>query len=189
MVKTRLPDPTPDDSVAEAAQKPTAKQVINPQNMWLMYSMMRDVIQRGTARRALVLGRKDLAGKTGTTNDLKDAWFSGFNRNIVATAWVGFDDNQTLGRHETGAKAALPMWIDFMKVALEGMPDSTPPQPPGLVTVRIDPYTGLLATYDDQEAIFETFQEKYAPQRYSSDVPFMTDLDASDGTSAADQLF
>ena len=116
---------------------PTAPRVIDARNAWLMVSMMKDVITQGTARSALALGRSDLAGKTGTTNDLKDAWFSGFNAAVVATTWVGRDDSQTLGDAETGARTALPMWSAFMGEILAGRPAAEVPQPPGLVTVRV----------------------------------------------------
>ena len=141
-----------------------APQVLSPQNAWLMNSMMRDVIKRGTGRRALTLGRADLAGKTGTTNDQQDAWFSGFNPGLVTTAWVGFDQLGPLGRRETGAGAALPMWIDYMRVALDGAPERTLPQPGGLVTVRIDPETGLRASASFPGAEFETFRVENVPR-------------------------
>ncbi len=140
-----------------------APQVISPQNAYLMTSMMKDVIRRGTGRRARVLGRSDLAGKTGTTNDQKDAWFSGFNGDLVTTAWVGFDTPQPLGRGETGARAALPMWIAFMKEALKDQPEHNLPRPSGLVTVRIDPQTGLLARAEQKDALFETFRIGHVP--------------------------
>lgn len=140
-----------------------APRVINAQNCWMMTSIMRDVINYGTGQRARVLGRSDIAGKTGTTNDQRDTWFSGFNTQLETTVWVGFDQVQPLGKDETGARAALPMWIDYMRVALEGMPESLWPQPPGLVTVRIDPQTGMLARPDDPAAIFETFREDQVP--------------------------
>ena len=88
--------------------------------------MLRDVIKFGTGRRALSLNRSDVAGKTGTTNDQRDAWFSGFNKDIVTTVWVGFDKVAPLGKRETGARAALPIWIDFMKDALVDMEDAIP---------------------------------------------------------------
>jgi penicillin-binding protein 1A len=116
-----------------------AKRVVSAQNIWAMQSMMQDVIRRGTGKAALVLGRTDLAGKTGTTNDHHDAWFSGFNTRLVTTTWVGFDDNRSLGRGETGGRAALPMWIDFMKVALKGMPKSILPKPPKDVMIAANP--------------------------------------------------
>ena len=139
--------------------------MITAQNAYLMTSMMRDVIRRGTGRKARVLGRNDIAGKTGTTNDQRDAWFAGFNPDVVTVAWVGFDDTHSLGNAETGARAALPMWIDFMRAALQGIPDHSFEQPPGLVTVRIDPSTGLLADSKDTKAIFETFFANHVPTR------------------------
>jgi penicillin-binding protein 1A len=142
-----------------------APRVLTPQNVYLMRSMMQDVIRRGTGRRARALGRSDLAGKTGTTNDQHDAWFSGFASDLVATAWVGFDKPQPLGDRETGGRAALPMWIDYMRVGLAGVPVRSLPQPPGLVTVRIDPETGLLASGNHPKAIFETFRVENVPQQ------------------------
>lgn len=133
-----------------------APRVIDAQNAWLMYSMMKDVITRGTGRRALELKRSDLAGKTGTTNDLKDAWFSGFNTRIATTTWVGSDESQTLGPQETGARTALPMWMDFMRVALRDIPARDPDLPAGLVTVRIGSAAGGGARY-------ETFRAEDAP--------------------------
>jgi penicillin-binding protein 1A len=126
--------------------------------------MLSDVIQHGTGRRARVLGRKDLAGKTGTTNDQRDAWFSGFNSALVATTWVGYDKPQPLGNNETGARAALPMWVDYMRVALQGLPEDVPERPAGLVTVRIDPDTGKLAGANNPKAIFEIFRADNVPE-------------------------
>ncbi len=140
-----------------------APRVATAQNVYLMRSMMRDVIQRGTARRARVLQRSDLAGKTGTTNDQHDAWFSGFSSDLVTTVWVGFDRPQPLGERETGGRAALPMWIDYMREALKGLPPRPLERPPGLVTVRIDPKSGLLAPAGHPKAIFETFRVENVP--------------------------
>ena len=109
----------------------------------MIYDIMQDVITHGTGRRALSLKRSDIAGKTGTTNDQKDAWFSGFNKDVVATAWVGFDQPSTLGRREFGGSAALPIWIDFMEVALADSPDEAVNKPDGIISRRIDPETGL----------------------------------------------
>lgn len=147
-----------------------AERVITPQNAYLMTSMMRDVVRRGTARRALQLGRKDLAGKTGTTNDQRDAWFAGFNHDLVAISWTGFDDGTPLGDRETGGRAALPMWIEFMRSALDGTPEIDLEQPEGLITVRIDPKTGLLASPSQNNAIFEIFRSDHVPQRQAPDI-------------------
>jgi len=164
-----------------------APQMLTPQNVWLMTSMMQDVIKRGTGRKARVLGRTDLAGKTGTTNDQKDGWFSGFNQSLVATAWVGFDKLEPLGRGETGGRSALPMWIDYMAVALEDVKALKREQPDGMVTVRIDPATGLLAGSGQSDAVFETFREEYVPQQSSDSLGSTGPAGAVDG--ATEQLF
>jgi penicillin-binding protein 1A len=148
-----------------------AEPVISRQNAYLIADMMRDVIRRGTGRRAMSLGRSDLSGKTGTTNERRDAWFSGFNADLVATVWVGFDEEQSLGAREEGSRTALPIWIDFMGDALKGMPERIPPKPSGLVTVRISPETGRVARANDGDAIFETFRVDHVPERDEEDAP------------------
>jgi penicillin-binding protein 1A len=177
------------DEITTGIQKQVnlAPQVLSPQNVWLMTSMMRDVIQRGTGTRARVLGRSDLAGKTGTTNDQMDGWFSGFNHALVTTAWVGFDKLEPLGRGETGGRSALPMWIDYMREALKGIEEIHQQPPEGLVTVRIDPVTGLLARSGQQDAIFETFMEDSVPTRTSD--PVAVEGLSGGGGAATDQLF
>jgi len=140
-----------------------AKQVISPQTAFIINTMMRDVIRKGTGRGALAIGRKDLAGKTGTTNDQRDAWFTGFNPDLATIAWVGFDNPRPLGERETGARAALPMWIDYMRDALQGVEEKALKQPPGLVSARIDPKTGKLANATTKNAIFEFFLENQVP--------------------------
>ena len=143
--------------------RPLAERVLDARNRYLMYSMMQDVIRRGTATKARALGRKDLAGKTGTTNDQRDAWFNGYNEHIVANAWVGFDDNSKLGRGEVGGKAALPAWMDFMRVALQDVPDREPKMPPGIVSARIDARTGAAAGAGANGAMFEVFRAENVP--------------------------
>jgi penicillin-binding protein 1A len=140
-----------------------APPAISPQNDYLMTDMMSDVIRRGTATRALVLKRGDLAGKTGTTNDRRDTWFCGFNAGLVATAWVGFDQERSLGPGEEGGRTALPMWVYFMAEALKGVPEQRRPAPPGLVSMRISADTGLAARPGDENAIFETFMAGHLP--------------------------
>ena len=135
-----------------------APRVIDARNAFLVSSMMRDVIRRGTGRGALVLERNDLAGKTGTTNEHRDAWFAGFNSHIAAAAWVGFDDFTSLGRGEFGAKAALPVWIDFVREAVRDTPEQPFDMPPGISTVRIDRHSGLLAAANDPDAINEVMK-------------------------------
>ena len=136
-----------------------APRILAPQTAFLMNSMLRDVIRRGTGVRARQLGRKDLAGKTGTTNDQHDAWFAGFNGDNVTIAWVGFDNPKPLGNRETGARAALPMWIQYMGETLKGQEESLLVHPPGIVSVRINSNTGLPTTATDPDAIFEYFLE------------------------------
>jgi penicillin-binding protein 1A len=140
-----------------------AQRVISPQNAWLMTDMMSDVIKRGTGRRAMALGRTDLAGKTGTTNEAKDTWFNGFTDNLVATVWVGFDQERSLGELEEGARTALPIWMHFMREALKGVPQTHRPMPDGLVTLRIQPDTGMLASAENPDAILETFMTDHLP--------------------------
>ena len=135
-----------------------APRVISPQNAYLVRSMMMDVVRRGTGRRAMALGRNDLAGKTGTTNEQRDAWFSGYNDHLVTTVWVGFDSHEPLGRNEQGGRAALPVWIEFMAEALDGVEESLPAMPDGLAQARIDPETGLLAPLDSEGTIMEIFE-------------------------------
>jgi penicillin-binding protein 1A len=144
--------------------KDLAPQIIRPQVAYLLSDMMADVIRHGTGMKALVLGRDDIAGKTGTTNDAHDAWFSGFNADIVATVWTGFDQDRTLGELEQGSRAALPSWIFFMHEALSGVPRHKVPVPDGIVTVRISPDTGLLASADDPNAIMEKFIDGTLPK-------------------------
>ena len=144
--------------VEDMVSKPTpAPRVITEQNAYLVRSMMMDVVRRGTGKKAMELGRNDLAGKTGTTNEQRDAWFTGYNDEIVTSVWVGFDSHEPLGGLEVGGKAAMPIWIDYMRVALEGVPDHPPEIPEGITKARIDPVTGLLARIDNHNAIMEVF--------------------------------
>jgi penicillin-binding protein 1A len=123
--------------------------------------MLRDVIRRGTGQRARALGRDDIAGKTGTTNDGRDAWFSGFNPDLVATAWVGFDQERPLGSGEEGARTALPMWIYFMREALAGLPQHRLPMPDGVVTARVAPDPSAFG--GEAPAEFEYFLANHVP--------------------------
>ena len=162
-----------------------APRAIDARNAWLMYSLMRDVIRRGTGRKARVLERGDLAGKTGTTNDQYDAWFSGFSPDLVATAWIGFDEFRPLGRRETGASAALPMWIAYMREALEGTQERSVPPPEGILTVRIDPATGDLAGASHEGAVFESFRKERVPSRLAE----RASGGESEATAVAEKLF
>ena len=121
-----------------------APQAIDPRNAYLVQSLMRDVVKRGTGRGALVLEREDLAGKTGTTNEFRDTWFSGMGGGLVATVWIGFDDFTPLGRDEFAAKTSLPIWTEFMRVALEGREQLAFDPPPGITVANIDPGSGRL---------------------------------------------
>ena len=143
--------------------KHLAPQVISAANAFIMTDMMKDVIRRGTARRALVLKRDDIAGKTGTTNDRRDTWFSGFNAGIVATAWVGFDQERNLGANEEGGHTALPMWVYFMSEAMRGQGERQLRQPEGVVSARISPSSGQLAGPGDPSAVFEFFLQDKLP--------------------------
>ena len=154
-------------SDTDTTQSHYAPRVLSAQNAYLINSMMQDVVQHGTARRAKALGRKDLAGKTGTTNDQRDAWFAGFNRDVVTISWVGFDDSKPLGARETGGRAALPIWIRYMETALKDKPDHFLDQPKDLITLRIDPETGLRAKSSVPGAIFETFRSEHAPVEWA----------------------
>ena len=140
-----------------------APEVISPQNDYLMTSMMRDVIKYGTAVRALSLNRNDIAGKTGTSNDYRDAWFNGFTPELEATVWVGYDDNRPLGAGDEGAHTALPIWMHFMRYALQGVPQWQRPMPPGIVTLRISPQTGALVSDESPEGIPEVFMANHLP--------------------------
>ncbi len=152
------------DAPAPVPAAERAPQVLRPQIAYLLADMMADVIKRGTGQRALSLNRTDIAGKTGTTNDHMDAWFAGFNGDIVAAVWIGFDQDRSLGDGEEGARVAVPAWVYFMREALDGAPKHPVPMPEGLVTVRISADTGLLASADNPNGIMETFVEGNLPR-------------------------
>ncbi len=149
-----------------------ATRVVEPRVAFIMNSMLSDAVKKGTARKATrILGREDLHGKTGTTND-SDIWFSGYTPNLVATAWAGFSDNSPVGNREWGSTAPLETWIEFMKEALKDSPENIlRSKPEGLVLVKIDPKTGLRAKASDPKGIFEIFREEYSPQTMSKRVP------------------
>ncbi len=146
-----------------------APRVISAQNAYVMTDMMADVIRRGTGRRALALGRSDIAGKTGTTNEAKDTWFNGFTPNLVATVWVGFDQERPLGEGEEGSRTALPIWIQFMREALKGVPEQHRPMPEGLVTLRISPDTGTLVSAENPDGVPEIFMASHLPAAADAD--------------------
>jgi penicillin-binding protein 1A len=155
-------------SASEEPALPPAPRIMEARVNFVIDSILKDVITKGTGRRALVLKRSDIAGKTGTTNGPMDAWFSGYNADVVTSTWVGFDNYTPLGRREFGGTAALPIWIDFMREALRDSPELKRPVPPGIVSVRIDPDTGLLANPGQGNAIFEYFPEENVPGSMSN---------------------
>lgn len=182
---------TPPAENSELVEPPVnaAPRVMTEQNNYIMRTILRDVIQLGTGRRALQLGRRDLAGKTGTTNDQKDAWFSGFSGTLVTTTWVGFDAHTPLGSRETGASAALPMWMYYMGNAMKGVPEKQIEMPAGLVTVKIDPETGLLAAEGQANAIFETFRSENVPTQTAHTRKQLDPSILTEGASVPEQIF
>ncbi|MEO8755205.1 MAG: penicillin-binding protein, partial [Casimicrobiaceae bacterium] len=138
-----------------------AERAIDPRNAFVMTTLLRDVVAVGNATRAQVLGRKDLAGKTGTTNENVDAWFCGFNASMVGVAWIGFDQPKTLGANETGGIAALPIWISFMQRALKGVPEKPLSVPDGVISVRINAESGLR---DDSSNLSDYFFAEFPPR-------------------------
>lgn len=176
---------------------PVAPKVMDSRVNYLMYTLLQDVIKRGTGKRALALERTDLAGKTGTTNDQKDAWFSGYNNEVVANVWVGFDSPRTLGRSAFGSNTALPIWVDFMGTALDGTKEAPLKRPDGLVSIRIDPITGNRAYPGQKDAIFETFRVEKIPKQmeqapgvnYESDSDTEIDANSDEEDFSPEQLF
>lgn len=156
-------DNNPDAKYADDKGDPIAPRVISAENAYIMNSILEDVIQRGTGQMAKVLGRHDIAGKTGTTNNQVDGWFSGFNANVVTTCWLGFDN--PISTHEYGGRAALPIWIDYMRVALGDTPEAIMPEPADIITAKIDPRSGLLADNQQGGGVFELFMPSNLPTR------------------------
>lgn len=143
------------------------KKVIDMGTAYIMTSLMESVIKIGTAKRIQALNRP-AAGKTGTTNNLNDAWFIGYTPRYTTGVWVGYDQEASLGKGETGAKAAAPIWLEFMQKALEGKPVRSFTVPEGIVFARIDAKTGLLANENTKETIFECFKEGTVPAESSA---------------------
>ena len=176
----------PDSALAKLPKQ--AERTLEPRLAFQMNSILQDVVLLGTGRRATVLGRKDLAGKTGTTNDQRDAWFNGYNPDLVTTAWVGFDQLKPLGNKEFASQAALPIWIDYMKVALAGKPEKYMARPDGLVTMKINAETGEAATDADTNTVFEIFRKERVPvvgNASSGELP----KNAEGASSIPEQLF
>jgi penicillin-binding protein 1A len=156
-----------------------AKRVLDAGNAFIVNSMLEDVVRRGTATKAKVLERGDLAGKTGTTNEA-DVWFNGYQRHLVASVWVGFSDHSKVGDNEFGSGTPLPIWIDFMRVALAGVPEEQPEQPEGVVTMKIDPRTGNAANPNQSDSVFEYFLAGHLPSEPANQLP-----DSPSGTETA----
>jgi len=146
------------ESDASASTSLLAPRAIDERTAFLINSLLRDVVRRGTGSGARVIGRGDLGGKTGTTNDYRDAWFSGFGGDLVTTTWVGMDDFSSLGRREFASRLAVPMWTEFMRVALEGTAETPLSMPDGISTAMINPDTGMLAEAETVGALPELFR-------------------------------
>ncbi|MDP3845724.1 MAG: penicillin-binding protein 1A [Pseudomonas sp.] len=157
-------------SATPSYEPAAAERIVDARTAFILTSMLQDVIKRGTARRALAMGRSDLAGKTGTTNESKDSWFSGFNADYMTTVWTGFDQPESLGRNEFGGTVALPIWMNYMSAALKDKPAHMLPEPPGILSLRIDPLTGRTAAPGAENAYFELFKSEDSP-------PAMSELD------------
>ena len=179
-------DVVDEDSLGKLPKQ--AKRTLEPRLAFQMNSILQDVVLRGTGRRAMSLGRKDLAGKTGTTNDQRDAWFNGYNPDLVTTTWIGFDQLKPLGSKETGSSAALPVWIDFMKVALAGTFEKQLPRPDGLVTMKINAETGQAATDADTNTVFEIFRKENVPATGGAE-PGESPAGGEGATAIPEQLF
>ncbi|WP_110666876.1 penicillin-binding protein 1A [Salinicola halophilus] len=183
-------DCAPDATRTEVDGEPrrVAPRVVDEDALYILRSILRDVIERGTGRAALSLDRGDIVGKTGTTNDQRDAWFSGFNDSLVTTVWVGKDDNTTTA--EYGAQAALPIWKGFMGPALEGTPESVPPRPESIVSVRIDPDSGKRLHDDQPGGISEIFRRDNIPAYQPRSMrPELEDESGSQGTGTYEAIF
>lgn len=151
----------------QAAEFIVAPRAISAENQFIIESFMKDVVTRGTGVKAMVLERRDLAGKTGTANEQKDTWFNGYQRQVVTNVWVGFDSPETLGRGEVGGRVALPIWIDYMMVALKDVPEWQRPMPAGVVQVPVDKDTGVMVKRGAPNSIIEYFKAGELPEKQS----------------------
>ncbi|MBA2653999.1 MAG: penicillin-binding protein 1A [Gammaproteobacteria bacterium] len=194
-IKPYFIDRITDDNDKELyqADAPSLERAITSENAYLMNTVLQDVIRQGTGHRALALNRKDIAGKTGTTNDQMDGWFAGYNGDVVTTVWVGFDQQRSLS--EYGADAALPIWIDFMRIALEGKPEHTLSQPPNIVRARVNAGTGYNSDDNDPNSYYELFDKAHLPAESGSEensdhneasAPVTEELDAPNYKSESD---
>ncbi|GGX97302.1 penicillin-binding protein 1A [Litchfieldella qijiaojingensis] len=167
---------------------PIAPRVADPAAVYILRDMLRGVIENGTGRAAMELGRHDIVGKTGTTNEWRDAWFAGYNSDLVTTVWVGKDNNESTG--EYGGRAALPIWIDFMGRALEGKPEAIPEPPSEIVRARIDPETGRRLHDDQAGGISEIFHTDHMPDYQPRTIEReLEDRSGSQGTGTYEAIF
>ncbi len=166
-----------------------ARRAISPENAYLMTSLMNEVMTTGTGRKSLSLGRTDLSGKTGTTNNFRDAWFTGFNQDITASVWVGFDQPKELGRRESGSRAALPIWIDYMTIALKDRPIHPATIPENIVVARINRHSGQVTDQTDPDGIDEYFVMGSEPQAQLSVGTPTTRKSRDDTESNVEKLF
>jgi len=172
------------NEIIEEKDYPTAgkdaNRVIDERNAFTMTSMLKDVVQSGTATKAKAIGRSDLAGKTGTTNDTLDAWFAGYSSHEVAISWMGYDQPRSLGKVETGGRAALPIWVKYMAAASKGKKAIPSKIPEGITALRIDPMTGAMISEDDgypyDDAMTEYFYEENPPPVLELDFPPLMDI-------------
>lgn len=178
------PECPPEITAGDAAAQLAAR-TVDAQSAFMIDSMLRDVTVRGTAAAVRQLGRRDLGGKTGTSNDETDAWFNGYQPTLAATAWVGYDTPTPLGRGEVGGRAALPMWMDFMRVALKGVPEQTLLRPPGMTEVRLNPENGKLAWEGTERVVYETLPLDRLPAQDDGLIPGFE----SEAGAAAQDLF
>jgi penicillin-binding protein 1A len=151
-----------DEGKVESPTFQPKESVISPQHAFIMTNLLQGVVQHGTGQRAKVIGRP-IAGKTGTSSDYADAWFIGFTPTLLTSVWVGFDDRASLGKNETGAGAALPIWISFMQKAFQEMPTESFEPPEGIVFVKVDLDTGLPPREGSQTVILEAFMDGAVP--------------------------
>ena len=173
----------------DSAMPRNAPPIMDKRVAYIMNDILKDVIKFGTGRSALDLKRSDIAGKTGTTNGPKDAWFSGFNRDLAATTWVGFDQNTVLGKREFGGSAALPIWKDFMRIAIGELPEHSLSQPDGIVSIKIDPTSGERASPGQENAIFEIFRKETVPAEIEAMPGTSTSMPSSGGEGLPEDLF
>ncbi len=173
-----------DFSIDDGKVSTDAPRVVDERANFILDSILKDVIQRGTGRRARVLERPDIGGKTGTTNGPVDAWFSGYQRNVTTSVWVGYDSAQKLGSNEYGGSAALPIWINYMRAALQDEPVYERSIPDGVVSVRINPENGL-RSHDNQNSVQEYFRREFLPEYESNAIQ---DIYQSDETQQSRDL-